>query len=149
MMTSKVKKLVAKTNLIVLPEEYSIVSIPVEQKETVRDVMGELDVFCSVTFERDEITLIIPEEVWSGIKKRFSGFSRESGYKIITFDIPLEWTVTGYLAQFTSVLAENDISIGVISTYLKDHIIVKSEILDKSFHVLKEFIESCRESVYV
>jgi len=49
----------------------------------------------------------------------------DSGWRIITFEMKLDFSLVGFLAIIASKLAEYDISIFVISSFSTDHILVK------------------------
>ncbi|MBN2393480.1 MAG: ACT domain-containing protein [Anaerolineae bacterium] len=68
-------------------------------------------------------------------------------YRLITFDIPLDWGVIGYLAALTSELAEAGISIIALSAFSRDHIFVAEIDFDRAWDVLDTFIRACREQV--
>ena len=61
----------------------------------------------------------------------------DDGWKIITFDIVLAFTVVGFLAKISAALADSGISIFAISAYSRDHILVKEENLNKAVKKLE------------
>ena len=65
----------------------------------------------------------------------------ESGFRLLTFDIVLDFNVVGFLAEITRILAEAEISIIALSAFSRDHILVKQENLAKALKVLGEFVE--------
>lgn len=62
----------------------------------------------------------------------------ENDWKLITFNIFLDFSLTGFISKISSALAEANISIFVISSYSTDHILIKKENLDKTLKVLKK-----------
>jgi len=62
----------------------------------------------------------------------------EKGWKIITFDMILPFGLVGFLAKVSKVLADEKISIFVISAYSTDHILVKEKDLARAEEKLKE-----------
>jgi hypothetical protein len=60
----------------------------------------------------------------------------ESGWSCIKIAGVLDFSLTGVLANISSVLAEAEISIFAISTYDTDYILVKSEKLQPARKVL-------------
>jgi len=144
-MNPKLKSLFANTKLSVLPQEFFIISIPRGNldlvKENIKDFNNE---FFSVINEKDEITLILSKQNWKNISNDFKEIKIVKNYKIITFDIKLDLDIVGYFAQVSKLLAENGISILAISTYLKDHILVKNKDLNKTINILNNLIEDCK-----
>ena len=62
----------------------------------------------------------------------------EKGWKILTFDMVLPFGMVGFLAKFSKVLADENISIFAISAYSTDHILVKEKDLTRAEEKLKE-----------
>jgi uncharacterized protein len=134
----------AATELKLHPDEYSIVSLPVEDKSRALDLFKPLDPFCSVTIDTDEVSLILKEGDWDMIMDDFNGYEVEGPYRVITFDIVLGLGLVGYLSVVSAVLAEAGISIYAVSTYLRNHILVKSDDASRAMQVLGELVERCR-----
>ncbi|PJE81481.1 ACT domain-containing protein [Candidatus Pacearchaeota archaeon CG10_big_fil_rev_8_21_14_0_10_32_42] len=61
----------------------------------------------------------------------------EKGWKLITFDIVLDFGLVGFISKISSALAQKGISIFVISSYSTDHIMVKENKLNEALKVLK------------
>ncbi len=71
-------------------------------------------------------TMFVPAEV----------INREDGWKGITFDGTLDFSLVGILAKIATLLAENSISIFAISTYNTDYILIKKD----SFKLAKKVL---------
>lgn len=52
-------------------------------------------------------------------------------WKVLTFDTILPFELVGFLAKISKTLADEKISIFVISSYSTDHILVKEKFLNK------------------
>jgi len=61
----------------------------------------------------------------------------EKDWKILTFDMILPFELVGFLAKVSKALADEKISIFVISAYSTDHILVKEEDLTRTKEKLK------------
>ena len=133
----------AYTKLKLHRRDYMIVSLPVIEKEKTLDLFKPLDPFSSITFDFDEVSLVIGANDWRKIKDYFEEYEVEGHYKAITFDIVLDLNLVGYLSVVSSVLAEAGVSIYAVSTYLRDHILIKSEDSEKAMKVLNEIIQKC------
>src|SRR3989344_4642667 len=66
----------------------------------------------AVIKDKNEITCVVEQ---SKIKDRKSVIKIENGWKIITFDIILPFGMVGFIAKISKALAEEGISIFVIS----------------------------------
>ena len=61
-----------------------------------------------------------------------------TGWSCLKIQGPLDFSLTGVLAAIAQSLAGANISIFAVSTYDTDHILVKTESLEKAGHVLRE-----------
>jgi len=135
------------TKLKLHPRGYMIVSLPVSEKEKPLELFKPLDSFSSITVDIDEVSLILGVDDWETIKSNFPEYLVEGPYRVITFDIVLDLNLVGYLSIVSAVLADEGVSIYAISTYLKDHILVKAEDSDKAMRVLGELIQRCNVTI--
>lgn len=60
----------------------------------------------------------------------------ESDWKFLSFDTVLPFELVGFIAAVADVLAEEQISIFVLSSYSTDHIMVKAEHLEAAIKKL-------------
>ncbi len=83
-----------------------------------------------------EITLIM--EQWSRQSDLFSKdiIDMDRDWRLITFDMELDFEIVGFIAKIAQALAKENISIFVISAYTTDHILIKQHNLDKTIEVL-------------
>jgi len=142
-MSQSVRRLLAETRIVVHPGDYTIVSIPRSEEAEARRLLCSLDPFSSVTFDTAEVSVVLRTEGWEGLRGRFSGFVEEGPYHLITFDIVLDLSVVGFLAAVSERLAEAGISIYALSTFLKDHILVKKEAANRAKEILQQLIDEC------
>ena len=88
--------------------------------------------FCSVTRTGEEVSVVCSSSVCLG-----SGRS-EGGWSCMRIAGPLDFSLTGILAEVSSVLARAGISIFALSTFDTDYILVKSERLPAAQYALRE-----------
>lgn len=136
----------ASTRLKLHPREYVIVSLPVEEKEKALELFKSLLPFSSVTIDSEEVSLILSVEDWEDMQGIFPHYEVEGLYRAITFDIVLDLSLVGYLSVVSAVLADAGISIYAVSTYLRDHILVKAEESGEAMRVLVELIQRCKST---
>ena len=84
--------------------------------------------------DKNEITVVIDQEKYD--EDKIIGV--EEGWKILTFDMLQTFGLTGFLAKLAKILAEERISIFVVSAYSTDHILIKEEDLLKAIEKLQE-----------
>ena len=86
--------------------------------------------FFSVTKTEDEISVVMFQD------KISKDIKAEKDWRILKVEGTLDFSLIGILAKISSVLAENQISIFVISTFNTDYILVKEEKIEKAMAVL-------------
>ncbi len=138
------RKLLSETRILLHPESFTLVSIDRSEEETARPLLRNLEAFSSVTFDHSEVSLVVRSDRWAELRGGFREFKEEGPYRLITFDIVLDLSIVGFLAVVSARLAEAGVSIYALSTFLRDHILVKGEDAEKAVRVLNELIEECR-----
>jgi hypothetical protein len=63
---------------------------------------------------------------------------RRKVFRVITFEVGLPFELAGFLSYISTLLANEDIPIFVISTYSTDQLLVREEHLDKAIKVLQK-----------
>ena len=116
-------------NLKVLKSRYQIVKLKPDDKLPQNIFDRE---FYSVTGTEHELSIVTSENV------TVQSESIENGWKIIKIEGVLDFGLTGILSKISAVLAHNNISIFVVSTYNTDYILVKERFLDKAIAVLTD-----------
>ena len=139
-----VRKLIAATEAVLHPEPLMIVSVTRDEEEKARHLMAHLEPFSSITFDVSEVSLVLRTEEWGELRGNFHEYEEEGPYRLITFDIVLDLAIVGYLAVVSRVLADAGISIYALSTYLRDHILVKEGDAERAMEALRGLIEECR-----
>jgi hypothetical protein len=125
-------------------DDYTVVSIKLDEEAKARSLLRDLQPFSSVTYDNNEVSVVLRASDWERLKGEFSGFDEAGPYKLLTFDIVLDLSIVGFLSVISAVLAEEGVSIYAISTYLRDHILVRKEDSQRAVAALRELIEECR-----
>ena len=81
---------------------------------------------------------------WESLKENFKDYKVEGPYRLFTFDIVLDLSIVGFLSVVSTALAESGVSVYAISTYLKDHILVKKRDAARALSVLNGLISSAK-----
>jgi hypothetical protein len=138
----EMKPFFASTKIKEHSDDYSIVSISSKEEEKAREILKDLEPWSSVTFDLEEISVVLREEKWNQIKNHFQVYTEEGPYRVLTFDIVLDLDLVGYLSVISSLLAKQGISIYAVSTFLRDHILVKKNDAEKAIRTIRKLIES-------
>ena len=91
------------------------------------------DEFCFIGKTDEEISLVcdtnnLPSNI----------LSRDDNWKAFRIEGVLDFSLIGILSKISSLLAENNIGIFVISTYNTDYILIKKENFSKAINLLQD-----------
>lgn len=87
-----------------------------------------------------EVTLLLDETDWRTMRHAARDARVEADFRLLTFDIELEWKTVGFLARVTGILADAGISCGALSAFSRDHLLVKQDDLGRALRVLGEHV---------
>jgi len=87
-----------------------------------------------------EVTLLLEEEDWRAMRYAVREARVEGGFRLLTFNVQLSWNVVGYLARVTEILAGAGIAVGALSSFSRDHLIIKQDDLGKALRVLGDHV---------
>jgi hypothetical protein len=135
----------ARTELLVWPGEYLLVSLPLRHAERAALLSASVSGgFAAWLRERDELSLTLPRASWSA-DGPLAAEARVSGpLRLLTLDIDIALDVCGYLAPAAERLAAEGIPIVPQCGFLKDHLLVPAERLDDALAVLEGLIRGAR-----
>jgi hypothetical protein len=142
----ELKSLLTRTNLVVFPEDFVVVYLPVD----IKAIPGEWFLpattrFAVVIQEPQMITMVVPRGKWLRMQNMFENYEVEGPFKVICFDVKLSMVASGYMAAIGSVLTEAHLSSVPISSFKHDHILVPKADLPHTVRVLREFLDSCKK----
>ena len=116
-------------NLTVTDGLYGIIKLP---PDAIIPQWALEAAFSSITRTNDELSIV------AGSQCIPKDLDADAVWRVIYVNGVLDFSLTGIIAQISSVLAKNSISVFVISTYNTDYILIKQNNLDKAVHTLKE-----------
>jgi len=138
-----VTELLRRTRVEVLPATYFMVGLRHEDWQRVLE-QPELsprgDAPYMLLRDAMEVTLLLDETDWQTMRHAARDARVEGGFRLVTLDIELGWEVVGYLARVTTILAEAGISVGALSAFSRDHLLIKQDDLGKALRVLGEHV---------
>jgi len=83
-----------------------------------------------------EVTLLLEEEDWRAMRHAARDARVEPGFRLVTLDIELPWDVVGYFALVAGILAAEGISVGALSAFSRDHLLIKQADLARALLAL-------------
>jgi hypothetical protein len=88
-----------------------------------------------------EVTLLLEETDWHTMRHAARDARTEGDFRLVTLDIELQWNVVGYLARVTEILTAAGISVGALSVFSRDHLLVKQNDLAAALRALGPHVE--------
>lgn len=79
-----------------------------------------------------ETTHVLPESRLEEVEAR----EAEPGWSLLTFDVVLPFDLVGFLAVVAGALAEQDVSVFVLSAYSTDHVLVRANDTETALETL-------------
>jgi hypothetical protein len=145
-LSAELKELLTQTNLIVFPEDYVIVYLPI----SIQAIPGEwfrpaTTRFAVVIQEPKVITMVVPHRKWLRMQGMFDKYDVNGPFKVISFDVKLSLASSNYMCAIGSILTESNINIIPISSFKGDHIIVPKTDLPRTMKILRDFLHHCKK----
>lgn len=140
----KAPELLKKTRVEVAPETFFIISLNsdlwlklLENPELSPRMTSPFLIFR----DKYETTLLLDETDFGVLRGAIGGAKTEGNFRLLTFGIELDFNVVGFLAEVSRILAEADIPILALSSFSRDHILVKQEHLADALKALGGYVE--------
>ena len=137
-------ELLRRTRIEVAPETFTFVSVRREDWLKLLE-NPELSPRMSAPFmifsDKWEVTLLLDEVDFGTISQAIRGAKTAGNFRLLSFDIELDFNVVGFLAEVSRILAEAEISIVALSAFSRDHLLIKQSDLSKALKVLGEYVE--------
>jgi hypothetical protein len=128
------RELLQKTRVEVAPETFYLISLRhadwlklLENSELSPRMTAPFMIFK----DKFETTLLLDEIDFGTVRHAIRDARTQGGFRLLTFDIELDFTVVGFLAEVAQILAAAEISIVALSAFSRDHLLVKQEDLSK------------------
>lgn len=119
-------------------QDYLMITLPPRAITAAAGIIAEIgEPFCTVIADKDEVTLIIPADALKDFERRIPGYKASEPYRLLTFDVELEPTLTGFMAVISRALADAGIPIIPLGAFTRDHLLVPSQHVDRAIETLK------------
>ena len=142
-----VAELLRRTRVEVAPATYFLIGLRHENWKRLLEnpeLSPRIDVPFMVLRDGYEVTLLLEEIDWRTMRHAVRDARIEGNFRLVTLDIELGWNVVGYLPHVTAILARAGISVGALSAFSRDHLLIKQDDLGTALRVLgEEVAELC------
>ena len=136
-----VDELLRRAHVTVAPATYHLVSLTHGHWDQILqnpELSPRRDAPFMLLRDDREVTLLLEEDDWRVIRYAARDAKTESGFRLVTLDIELDWSVVGFLAYVTRILADAGIAVGALSAFSRDHLLIKQKDLAKALRALGE-----------
>ena len=135
--------LLARTRVRVAPATYFLIGL--RHEDWLRllespELSPRRDAPFMLLRDEREVTMLLEEEDWRAMRHAARDARVESGFRLVTLDVELNWDVVGYLALVTEALAGAGVAVGALSAFSRDHLLIKQEDLGRALRVLGEHV---------
>ena len=136
-------EILRKTRVEVAPETFFLISLThndwlklLENPELSPRMTAPFMIFR----DNREVTLLVDEIDFKTIRHAIRDAKTQGNFRLLTFNIELDFNVVGFLAEVSKILAEAGISIVALSAFSRDHLLIKQEDLPKALKVLGNYV---------
>lgn len=140
----KALELLKKTRVEVAPETFALVSVRHEDWLKLLE-NPELSPRMTAPFlifkDKYETTLLLDETDFQTMRHAVRDAKTERNFRLLTFDVELDFAVVGFLAEIARILAGAGISIVALSAFSRDHLLVKQEDLARALKALHDYVD--------
>jgi hypothetical protein len=141
--SSKISALLRQTRVEVAPETFFLISLSHQAWSKLLE-SPELSPRMTAPFmifrDKSELTLLLDDIDFKTIRHAIRDAKIAGNYRLLTFDVELDLTIIGFLAEVARILADAEISIIALSAFSRDHLLIKQEDLAKTLKVLGEYV---------
>jgi hypothetical protein len=124
-MNDNVRSALAQARLYTDGELYCLIHLPACAITPAAAVLAEsAEAFSAIIVDKDEVTLVLREKSLETFAHRIPGHQAQRGYRLLTFDLPLELNLVGFMSEVSTCLAEAQVPIMVLSAYQRDHLLI-------------------------
>lgn len=143
-MPEKILQILRKTKVEIAPETFTFLSIRhddwlklLENPELSPRMTAPFMIFR----DKFETTLLLDETDFETLRYAVRDAKIERNFRLLTFDIELDFTVVGFLAEIARILAAENVSIVALSAFSRDHLLIKQDDLARALKVLGNYVE--------
>lgn len=92
--------------------------------------------------EANEVTLVVDTADFENIRPALGDSRFERGFRLLTFTAAMDFSVVGFFAEVSGVLAEAGIPIIALSSFSRDHLVVKQDDLADALKALGPHVDN-------
>jgi len=125
-MEENLESLLLKTRVEVAPETFFLISLTHEAWLKLLE-NPELSPRMSAPFmifrDKWEVTMLIDEIDFKTVHYAIRNAKTQGNFRLLSFDVELNFETVGFLAKISKILAEANVSIVALSAFSRDHLL--------------------------
>lgn len=140
---SAAKQKLHECRVDISPDTYSLISVMypdwtrlLESPELSPRMTSPFMIF----YDGREVTMLLDETDLGTMRHALRDAKVERGFRMLTFDIELEFSVVGFISEISGILAEAGVSIVALSAFSRDHLLIKQDDLAKALKALGPYV---------
>lgn len=127
-MTTNAQKALAQCKLYTDEVVYTVIKLPPTAIWAGAGIVAENgEAFSVFIADKDEVSLVLSLEAWEDYRDRLPGSEQHGQYRLITFDLALDFELVGFLALITQALRDAEVPILAFSAFSRDHLLVPDD----------------------
>lgn len=117
---------------------YRMIKLPAPAIWAAASVLATVaEAFSAIIADKDEVTLVLSSERWEMVSDRLPDHAlMQDEYRLITFDLPLEPDLVGFMALVSQILADAGVTILPLAAFSRDHILVTDAQFQQAWNAL-------------
>ncbi len=144
-MHEPVRNAIAQTKLYTDGHRYCLIHLAASVITPAAAILAACgEAFSALIIDKDEVTLVLREEHLEVFAHRLPAHTAQCGYHLLTFDLPLELTMVGFLSAISAALAAADVPIMAFSAFERDHLLIPGSHLERARRALDELQSQAR-----
>ena len=133
------KELLRSASVKVSPETFALVGMSREQMLSLLSdpsLSPRMTAPFMILMDEHEVTMVLDDVDLANMSPGLRDVRIERGYRLLTFDIVLEFSIVGFMAEVSRILADAGVPILAVSAYSRDHLLIRQEHLAAALKAL-------------
>jgi hypothetical protein len=145
-LSEDLKKLLTRTKLVVIPEDFIPVYLPLGVKSIPTEWFAPTTTaFAAVLQESKLVTIILPHRKWMRMQSMFDKYDVSGPLKVMNFDVKSSLEAGNFRAAISSIITDSGISSIPISSFKSYHVIVPKADLPRAVKVVRKLLDGLKK----
>jgi len=132
-------EILARSKVSVSPETFTMVSISAADFARLiqnPEVSPRMTAPFMIIKDAFEVTMLLDDVDFGTMRHTLREAKVGRGYRLLTFDLELDLTAVGFMAEISRILADASIPILALSAFTRDHLLIRQQDLANALKAL-------------